>query len=192
MQKDCARALLLCIFVGCNSPLGIASYKKIRRGIPTYQNVPKCTKTYQTYNHVSKRTKCTDRKCRALLVISSAIDFALFGTFFHIFRDKKRVGFDIIKKPIDISNTVDVRFIVQHATFYSSFARRIRAITIVTRSTCFGTLCDTTTQRRDASSFGTVDSPTLRERRQGVSCHNKHLLTWTNEQEAKIQTSWTF
>jgi hypothetical protein len=34
-----------------------------------------------TYNHVSKRTKCIGRKCRQLVVISSANDCPLFGIF---------------------------------------------------------------------------------------------------------------
>jgi hypothetical protein len=79
----------------CTFPLGIASYKKIRLGMPTYRNVPK------TYQNVPKRT---GKKLRAPIVVSSNIYFSLFGTFSCIFRDKKRVGFDIIKKPIDISN----------------------------------------------------------------------------------------
>jgi hypothetical protein len=37
-----------------------------------------------------------------------------------------------------------------------------------------------------------VDSPALRQRRQGVSCYNKPLFTWAAKQEAKRPTAWTF
>jgi hypothetical protein len=45
--------------------------------------------------------------------------------------------------------------------------------------------------RWDVGAFRTVDNPTLRQRRQGVDCYNKPLLTWTAEHEAKGPTTWT-
>jgi hypothetical protein len=57
----------------------------------TYQNVPKRIKRIKrtkTYQNVSKRTKCTSRKLRASVVVSSYRYLALFGMFFSIFRDK--------------------------------------------------------------------------------------------------------
>jgi hypothetical protein len=91
---------------------------------------------------------------------------------------------------------------IEHTPFEANFGFSLEktpdlllsiiAIKSVTRNKCFGTLIVTATQRRDARSHITVDSPALCQRRQGVSSHHEPLLTWTNKQKAKRQTTSTF
>jgi hypothetical protein len=77
----------------------------------------------------------------------------------------------LLRSPPTCCSSFDQRF--------QFFARRVRAIKIVARGTHFGTFIVIATQGRDASSFGTVDSPALRSKRQVDHCYKESLLTWT-------------
>jgi hypothetical protein len=66
------------------------------------------------------------------------------------------------------------------------------AVNIVTGSTYIGTLCVRATLGRDASTHRTVYIATHRQRRQGVSRHNKPFPSWTAKSETQRQTTWTF